>query len=69
MTLHIDAATFSDVPSEIVDTSVEPDRRTRKRAAKRNDLLDLALELSERVRATIQERLKANLLKRKTPFW
>lgn len=27
------------------------------------------LELSERVRATIQERLKANLLKRKTPFW
>ena len=37
------------MPSEIVDTSVEPDRRTRKRAAKRNDLLDLALELSERV--------------------
>ncbi|MCW2956538.1 MAG: phospholipid/glycerol acyltransferase [Thermoleophilia bacterium] len=29
----------------------------------------LVLELSERVRATIQERLKANLLKRKTPFW
>lgn len=27
------------------------------------------LELSERVRATIQERLKANLLKRRTPFW
>jgi 1-acyl-sn-glycerol-3-phosphate acyltransferase len=27
------------------------------------------LELSERVRATIQERLKANLLTRKTPFW
>lgn len=28
---------------------MEPDRRTRKRAAKRNDLLDLALELSERL--------------------
>lgn len=27
------------------------------------------LELSERVRATIQERLKENLLKRRTPFW
>lgn len=27
------------------------------------------LELSERVRTTIQERLKANLLTRKTPFW
>ena len=27
------------------------------------------LELSERVRATIQERLRANLLKRRTPFW
>lgn len=27
------------------------------------------LELSERVRSTIQERLKANLLKRRTPFW
>lgn len=27
------------------------------------------LELSERVRSTIQERLKENLLKRKTPFW
>jgi hypothetical protein len=27
------------------------------------------LELSERVRATIQERLKANLLTRRTPFW
>lgn len=29
----------------------------------------LVLELSERVRATIQERLRANLLKRSTPFW
>ena len=37
------------MPSENVDTSVEPDRRTRKRAAKRNDLLDLALDLSERL--------------------
>lgn len=37
------------MPSEIVATSAEPDRRTRKRAAKRNDLLDLALELSERL--------------------
>jgi 1-acyl-sn-glycerol-3-phosphate acyltransferase len=27
------------------------------------------LELSERIRATIQERLRANLLKRQTPFW
>ncbi len=27
------------------------------------------LELSERVRETIQERLRANLLTRKTPFW
>ncbi|MEO6867719.1 MAG: 1-acyl-sn-glycerol-3-phosphate acyltransferase [Gaiellales bacterium] len=27
------------------------------------------LELSERVRATIQERLRENLLKRRTPFW
>ena len=27
----------------------EPDRRTRKRAARRNDLLDLALDLSERL--------------------
>lgn len=32
-----------------VDGTTEPDRRTRKRAAKRNDLLDLALELSERL--------------------
>lgn len=42
------------MPSENVDTSIhdastEPDRRTRKRAAKRNDLLDLALDLSERL--------------------
>lgn len=37
------------MPSEIVETSTEPDRRTRKRAAKRNDLLDLALDLSERL--------------------
>ncbi len=29
----------------------------------------LVLELSERVRATIQERLRENLLTRKTPFW
>lgn len=27
------------------------------------------LELSERIRSTIQERLRANLLKRSTPFW
>ena len=27
------------------------------------------LELSERVRSTIQERLRANLLTRRTPFW
>lgn len=37
------------MPSETVDTSPEPDRRTRKRAARRNDLLDLALDLSERL--------------------
>jgi 1-acyl-sn-glycerol-3-phosphate acyltransferase len=29
----------------------------------------LVLELSEQVRETIQERLKVNLLKRRTPFW
>jgi 1-acyl-sn-glycerol-3-phosphate acyltransferase len=29
----------------------------------------LVLEISERVRSTIQERVKENLLKRKTPFW
>ena len=37
--------TFSDVPSENVDTSVEPDRRTRKREARRDHLLDLAADL------------------------
>ena len=29
----------------------------------------LVLQLSEQVRSTIQQRLRANLLKRKTPFW
>jgi AcrR family transcriptional regulator len=37
---------ISEVPSEIVSPS-EPDRRTRKREARRQDLLDLALDLSE----------------------
>lgn len=37
------------MPSETVERSVEPDRRARKRAARRDDLLDLALELSERL--------------------
>ena len=49
MTIESEWHTFSEVPSENVATSAEPDRRTRKRAAKRNDLLDLALELSERL--------------------
>ena len=49
MTTESEWHTFSEVPSENVATSAEPDRRTRKRAAKRNDLLDLALELSERL--------------------
>jgi len=37
------------VPSEIVATSESADRRTRKRDARRQDLLDLALELSDRL--------------------
>lgn len=39
MTRWVDASTFSDVPSENVD------RRTRKRAARRDHLLDLAADL------------------------
>ncbi len=43
--------TFSDVPSENVDATTatdHPDRRTRKRRARREALLDLAAELVER---------------------
>lgn len=43
---------ISDVPSEIVATSPSTDRRTRKRDARRDHLLDLALELSERAGVT-----------------
>ncbi len=53
MTSRLDGATFSDVPSENVPTSIDsgsigrtsPDRRTRKREARRDHLLDLAAEL------------------------
>lgn len=37
--------TFSDVPSENVDSSETTDRRARKREARRHHLLDLALDL------------------------
>lgn len=37
--------TFSDVPSENVETSEPTDRRARKREARRHHLLDLALDL------------------------
>jgi AcrR family transcriptional regulator len=40
--------TFSDVHSEIASPSVGPDRRTRKREARRDHLLDLAAELVDR---------------------
>lgn len=40
-----DAGTFSDVPSENVDSSVPVDRRTRKRERRRDHLLDLAADL------------------------
>lgn len=46
---------------EPIDVSQYPPEAADDRA--------FVLELSERVRATIQERLKANLLTRKTPFW
>ncbi|MCW2924357.1 MAG: Phospholipid/glycerol acyltransferase [Thermoleophilia bacterium] len=46
---------------EPIDVSQYPPEAADDRA--------FVLELSERVRATIQERLKANLLKRRTPFW
>lgn len=47
LTLGIDAHTFSDVPSENVDTPVSSDRRSRKRDARRDRLLDLAADLVE----------------------
>jgi AcrR family transcriptional regulator len=40
-----DVATFSDVPSENVATSGTTDRRARKREARRDHLLDLALDI------------------------
>ena len=48
MTEWIDPSTFSDVPSENAAASTEPDRRTRKRLARRDALLDLAADLVER---------------------
>jgi AcrR family transcriptional regulator len=53
LTHRTDLGTFSDVPSENVDTSTDPasepmDRRARKRAARRDHLLDLAADLVER---------------------
>lgn len=42
-----DCRTFSDVPSENVPATASPDRRTRKRAARRDALLDLAADLVE----------------------
>lgn len=53
LTNRIDGPTFSDVPSENVATSnptgpdPSPDRRTRKRDARRDHLLDLAADLVE----------------------
>ena len=44
MTCCADPSTFSDVPSENVEQSIG-DRRTRKREARRDHLLDLAAEL------------------------
>ena len=46
-----DGSTFSEVPSENDDTTeaVTGDRRSRKRAARRDHLLDLAAELVEQV--------------------
>lgn len=46
---------------EPIDVSQYPPEAADDRA--------FVLELSERVRAMIQERLRVNLLKRKTPFW
>jgi 1-acyl-sn-glycerol-3-phosphate acyltransferase len=46
---------------EPIDESQYPPEAADERA--------FVLELSEQVRATIQERLRVNLLKRKTPFW
>ena len=46
---------------EPIDVSGYPPEAAEDRA--------FVLELSERVRATIQERLRENLLKRTTPFW
>lgn len=45
LTGSVASPTFSDVPSENVSTSVEPDRRTRKRAARRDVLLAQAADL------------------------
>ncbi len=45
MRVRIDCHTFSDVPSEI---GVPTDRRTRKREARRDALLDMAADLVER---------------------
>lgn len=45
MTDRGDVGTFSDVPSENVVTSEPNDRRARKREARRDHLLDLALDL------------------------
>jgi AcrR family transcriptional regulator len=45
LTIGGDVGTFSDVPSENVATSPSPDRRARKREARRDHLLDLALDL------------------------
>jgi AcrR family transcriptional regulator len=50
LTVKGDGPTFSDVPSENVSTSnpgVSTDRRTRKRDARRDHLLDLAADLVE----------------------
>jgi AcrR family transcriptional regulator len=44
----VDRTTFSDVPSENAVASPMPDRRTRKRAARRDHLLDLADDIVER---------------------
>lgn len=44
---NVDRCTFSDVPSENVGPTA-PDRRTRKREARRDHLLDLAADLVER---------------------
>ena len=47
MTEGADASTFSDVPSENATGTGGGDRRTRKREARRDHLLDLAAELVE----------------------